>query len=89
MTRPLAWLLTSAEKCREVQINPPVYETFSDRRGMQVIAHAFRILANERFQVAVRLGLVELPSPANVLQLDTGTMANIFIMPRRTRQKWH
>jgi hypothetical protein len=33
---------------------------------MQAVAHAFRILANERFQVAVRLGLVELPSLANV-----------------------
>jgi hypothetical protein len=47
--RPLASMLTSIEKCREVHINPPIYETFSDRRGKQVVTRVFCIAANERF----------------------------------------
>jgi hypothetical protein len=64
--RSLTSMLTSAEKCREVHINPPIYEIFSDKRGKQVVARVLASQLNERFQVAARLGLVKSLSPANV-----------------------
>jgi hypothetical protein len=39
--RPLTSMLTSVEKCREGHINLPIYKTFSDRRGKQVVARVF------------------------------------------------
>jgi hypothetical protein len=81
-------MLISVEKCRDAQINPPVYETFSDRRGKEVCSLP-RGAADEYFQVAARLGPVESPFLANALRLGTGTTANISIMPRKTQQRSH
>jgi hypothetical protein len=41
ITRPLVWLLTSAENCCEKQINSPVYELKPHIRGKQVVARVF------------------------------------------------